>query len=225
MKKDETHDVIPEPDAPASAGEKTRAEGFGRLVDKLVEGEPLPPAMDSDDRALIEIATMVVAGTHEVELAVERKRSIIDQALERAVVGAPKAAIAAGKAPAGGPKKPGDEQPSAGADVVSLDSRRESRAAHALPWVVAVVAAAAAIVLFITRPPNPGGDVAGPTAPSAPGEKLSAMHRSRPADALIGQIPRSQSGHASSRLDTIYSDRLAGYRDLSFRRRLGGGNL
>jgi hypothetical protein len=223
---------IPDPDAPASAGEETRAEGFGDLVDKLVEGAPLPPAMDSDDRALIEIATMVVAGTHEIELQPERRSSIIDAALERAVLGPADAADAVDAADeTAGPKKPGDKAPAAkeapataeDTELDDLAARRESRIARALPWVVATVAAAAAVILFVTRPPD--GGIAEPTRPETPQIELSTMHRSRTADALVGQIPKSQSGHASARLDTIYSDRMAGYRDLSFRRRLGGGKL
>lgn len=217
MSHDEHDDPIPEPDAPVSAGESARAEGFGHLVDKLVEGEPLPPAMDSEDRALIEVATMVVAGTHEMELQPERRSSIIDAALERAVLGPQKTTA--------GPKKPGEpEKAERDDEVIDLGARRESRAARVLPWVVAAVAAAAAVVLFVTRPPS-AGDVARPTAPDSQKLELSAIHRSRSADPLIGQIPKSQSGHASARLDTIYSDRMAGFRDLTFRRRLGGGNL
>lgn len=215
MSKDDKHDdAIPEPSAPASAGETTRAEGFGDLVDKLVEGDPLPPAMDSDDRALLEIATMVVSGTHEWELSPERRSSVIDSALERAVLGP--------QGQAAGPKKPGDRDKTADSDVLDLTARRESRVMRTLPWVVAAVAAAAAIVLFVTRPAS-DGEVAVPANSETPQLELSSIHRSRSADALVGQIPKSRSGHASARLDTIYSDRMAGYRDLSFRRRLGGG--
>jgi hypothetical protein len=211
VSNDDKHD-----DAIPSASEKARAEAFGKLVDRLVEGDPLPPAMDLEDRALIEMATMVVAGTHEMELAPERRSSIIDAALERAVLGSTAKTTA-------GPKKPGDKQP-AEAAIVDLLARRESRAGRVVPWAVAAVAVAAAIVLFITRPASESSVARGDDRPADLLE-LSSIHRSRSADPLVGQIPKSQSGHASERLDTIYSDRLAGYRDLSFRRRLRGGNL
>jgi hypothetical protein len=36
---------------------------------------------------------------------------------------------------------------------------------------------------------------------------------SRPADPLIGPISREHAGDASTRIDTIYADRLDGYRE------------
>jgi hypothetical protein len=216
---DDRHkDQVPEPDAPATTAEKARADGFGRLMDKLLAGDALPPAMDSDDRALVEVATMVMAGSREVELAAERRRALIDQALERAVLGKSPARVA--EPPAAGPKKPGVRQDSS-SEVVSLDSRREGKLVHVLPWAVASIAAAAAILLFVTRPSAP--PVASDQAPPPAAMELETFHRSRPADPLIGQIAPEASAEASARLDTIYSDRMAGYRDLMFRRRLGGG--
>ena len=53
---DREHDQVMDPDATETAGERARADNFARLVDKLIEGAPPPPAMDSDDRALIEVA-------------------------------------------------------------------------------------------------------------------------------------------------------------------------
>ncbi len=222
MTRDDRHDQdVPEPDTPATAAEKSRAENFGRLIERVMDGDTPPPAMDSDERALVEVATMVVASERDIELSTERKRALIDQALERAVLGR---ASAGRKRPgvSDAPKPP----PSPRAESVdSLDARRESRFARMLPWVVASVAAAAAVVMFVTRAAEPiARETPVEHVPMVPAE-MEAFHRSRPADDLIGRIPAEQAGAASERLDAIYADRMAGYRDLMFRRRLAGGPL
>ncbi len=79
------------------------------------------------------------------------------------------------------------------------------------PWIVAAVAAAAAVILAI-RPPPPA------PLPSAAQAEVPITQQSRPADPLIGEIPRAASGDARARMDVIYADRLAGYRSVLFRR-------
>lgn len=194
-----------------TSSERARAEGFARLVDGLLAGDPIPPAMDSEDRALLETATMVVASTQEVRLSSERTRSLVDDALEQALTGrsGDSSPGATGDEPASPARKREDT------DVIRINRRRSDRAVRALPWVVATVAAAAAILLFFTRPENLG-DTTG--AEVASQYSYSMSHRSRPADNLIGQIPPESYGDASSRLDMIYTDRLAGFRDLTLRR-------
>lgn len=197
----------PPPDSEATAAERARAEGFARLVDGLLAGDPIPPAMDSDDRALLETATMVVASTQEVHLTAERTRTLVDDALEQALTGRSQDV-----------DKPGadePERPREDTDVIRIKRRRSDRVVRALPWVVASVAAAAAVFLFFTRPENLG-DTTGQEV--AAQNEYSLIHRSRPADGLVGQIPRTAYADASSRLDMIYTDRLAGYRDLTLRR-------
>ncbi len=49
--------------------------------------------------------------------------------------------------------------------------------------------------------------------------EVPATWKSRPADALIGAIARERAGDAATRIDTIFADRLDGYRE----RRLRGG--
>lgn len=233
--RDRDRDPVPDPGEPATAAEKARADGFARLIDKLVDGDALPPAMEAEDRALIEVATIISASTRERELSAERRRAVIDQALERAVLGIrPARAHAAGAplvdAAASGPKRPGVTQtPPAAADepipitrqrAATAEGRRESALTRALPWTVAAVAAAVAIILFVTRPAAPPVASAPTAAPTA--IELEPIHRSRPADPLIGRIAKERAGDASARLDTIYADRLAGYRDLVFRQQLGG---
>jgi hypothetical protein len=44
-------------------------------------------------------------------------------------------------------------------------------------------------------------------------DELPLHWRSRPADALVGEIQRKSAGDAAARLDSIYSDRLDGYRE------------
>lgn len=190
------------PPGEATASERARAEGFARLVEGLLAGEPMPPAMDSDDRALLETATMVVASTQEVGLSAERGRALVDEAIEQALTGNRRHRT----------ETPEDSDAGAGepeeTDIINLGRRRSDRLVRTLPWVVATVAAVAAIVLFITRPK----DLGEPARQAA--AEVDPAHFSRPADPLIGRIPRQKAGQASSRLDAIYADRLAGYRDL-----------
>jgi hypothetical protein len=201
-------ELTPGPDQPPGAVEQARADSFARLVDDLVAGDPLPPAMDSDDRALVEVATMIVASTRELGLGEARRDRLIDDALERAVLGRRPATIP--------PPDVAEDEPITGdSRVTTIGRRRAEPILRALPWVVASLAAAAAVLLFVPRPT----DIAGPTAmASQPGE----IHRSRPADALVGMIRPEDSGGASERIDTIFSDRMAGYRDLQFRSSLRG---
>lgn len=211
MSRDEDHPDKPE--AEATAVERARAEGFARLIDGLLAGDPIPPAMDSEDRALLEAATMVVASTQDAQglyLSAERTASLVDAALEQALTGDRRRhtvpPVSDDRKPRGIPED---------TDVVQLRRPRTDRLLRALPWVVAGVAAAAAILLFFTRPENLGDTTGQEVAQQG---SYSMIHRSRPADALVGQIPREATASASARLDMIYSDRLAGYRDLTLRR-------
>ena len=178
-------EAIPEPDEDASPSERVRARAFADLIDKVVAGRP-PAAMSADDRALAEVATAIRASTRPVELAPARRAAIVEDALRRAV-----ADTSAADAPA---------------TTTPLTPRRWRQVA---PWAVAAtstaMAAAAAIALWLARPAEP--------LPVAAAPELPLSQRSRPADALIGRIPAERSGDAAARLDAIYADRLAGFRE------------
>ena len=119
---------VPEPDAEPTASERAHAKTFADLVDKTLSGRT-PPAMSADDRALLEVATVIRAAHGKVELPASRQRSAIEDALRSAVKGG------AGASTAG---------------VVPI-SRKRARA----PWVVAgvsAVCAAAAILLWLRAP-------------------------------------------------------------------------
>src|SRR5687768_10166488 len=73
------------PDAPLAPGEAARAAGLARRIDGLLAGEPAPPAMDAEERALLETAARVVAATHVVDLAEDLQRRAIDAAFAAAV--------------------------------------------------------------------------------------------------------------------------------------------
>jgi len=85
------------------------------------------------------------------------------------------------------------------------------RAKRFAPWIVAgtsMAVAAAAIVLWL-RAPREVSVTAKPTLPE--------NWRSRPTDSLIGPIERVHAGDASARIDTIFADRLDGYREIRLR--------
>jgi hypothetical protein len=218
-------------DGPVTPGEQARAEAFGRLVDGLIAGDALPPAMDSDDRALVEAATVVMASSRAIEPAPERTRRLVDQALEAAILrrsgGAPEADDSGehrADSPAG-PVPLEDPNERSVTDVTTRRRRRSDQVARVLPWAVASLAAAAAIVLIIVRPPD-RGRTSDQTAEVVPVVEvpLDVTNTSRPADPLVGRIGKADRGKASERIDLLYADRMAGYRDLAFRRALPEGS-
>ena len=179
---------VPAPDAEATPTERSHAKSFADLVDKAITGRSMPPAMSADDRALLEVATVIRAGSGNVELGAAKRKSIVEDALRQAVGGA-----------GGGVSTP----------VVPIERARR----RWMPWAIAgtstAVAAAAVLLLWLRGPERP-------SAPSAP--PVAEHLRPRPADALIGPISRDRAGDAMSRIDAIYADRLDGYRELQLAR-------
>ncbi len=174
---------IPEPDAEPTASERAHAKTFAELVEKTLAGKT-PPAMSADDRALLEVATVIRAATGKIELGSSKARSLVDDVLRHRV-----------------------GEPAASASVQSITTARSAKRKW-VPWAVAgvstAVAAAAVLVLMLRSPQR----VTVVEAPPPPAEWTS-----RPADALIGRIAPEQSGDADVRLDRIFEDRLDGYRD------------
>ncbi len=199
---------VPDSDAEPTAAERAHAKAFADLVDKTLASGRMPPAMSADDRALLEVATVIRATRGELDLAPSKARSLVEDALRQAIGGG----NAATSLPSGAP-------------VIPIGRRRW------VPWAIAgtsSLVAAAAIVLLVVRKPQV--TVVAPTAAELP------MHwKSRPTDALIGRIDSECNGPAlaagafdcardatlktSARIDTIFTDRLAGYRDRRFARR------
>src|SRR5262245_37959675 len=172
--------AVPDPEAEPTPAELAHARRFAELVDKTLSGRT-PPAMSADDRALLEVATVIRATHGNLELASDRRHAVVEDALRQAI---------------------GDAPP-ASASVAPL-ARARGRARWT-PWVVAgasALAAAAAIAVLWLRP-----SVTPPVAHRVPMEWTS-----RSADSLIGPIARDHAGDASSRIDTIFADRLDGFR-------------
>ena len=121
---------IPDPDAAPTAAELAHARRFAELVDKTLAGRA-PPAISADDRALLEVATVIRATHGSASLAPSRQRQAIDQALRS-------------------PAAPGP------ASTREVPPRRRWRLA---PWLVSGASglvAAAAIALWL-RAPAPVG--------------------------------------------------------------------
>jgi hypothetical protein len=184
-------DTVPEPGAEPSAAEKAQARAFGDLIDKALAGRT-PPAMPAGDRDLLEVATIIRAVSRPAELSGARAAATVEAALRQAV---------------------GDQdRPSVSSPDIAPPGGVRTRSR--LPWVIAVastaVAAAAVILLLVGRGGEPGRG-GRPTARDT--AAVPAHWRSRPADDLIGAIPKERSGDAVSRIDAIYADRLGGYRE------------
>ncbi|HEY0193122.1 MAG TPA: hypothetical protein VGC42_18520 [Kofleriaceae bacterium] len=127
MAHDDDH-LVPEPDDEPTAAELAHARRFADVVDKTLLGRT-PPAMSSDDRALIEVATVIRAAHGNVELTAGTRRALVEDALRQAI-GAP---------------LPAQTQ------VTPIRSARPRKA----PWMVAAVSAmvaAAALLMLWLRP-------------------------------------------------------------------------
>jgi hypothetical protein len=208
---DDTPSPVPAPDAVADGAEKARARAFGDLVDKVIAGKA-PAAVPAEERALLEVATVIRAATRPVELGAARTRSVVESALAAAI-----------ERKGGGTSRLSDPSlPVSGrGGVVPIGRARARRLA---PWIIAGVSsvvAAAAILMLLARPAPRSADGTGAPVAAAP---LPEHLRSRPADPLIGVItaaPELDDAGAATvqRIDTIYADRLAGYRE----RRLSAG--
>lgn len=181
---------VPAPDVDPSSSERAHAKTFADLVDKTITGRT-PAAMSAEDRALVEVATVIRAASGNIELSAGKRRSIVEDALRQAVGGA--AAHASGS-------------------VVPISRGRARRWA---PWAVAggsMLVAAAAVLMFWLRAPSHA-----PVPQAA--TNVPIEWKSRPADSLIGPITREHVGDATARIDTIFADRLDGYRERTLARR------
>ena len=201
MSADNDHDdIIPDPDDPESTGERAKAESFADLVDLMVDGDDLPGAMAQEQRALLEVATMVRSCSVEVPLHADRRDSLIDQALRRALEQST-------ATPALSPTDSDPAGPIIAPDITPL--RPRTKIVRAIPWAVSAIAAAAAVFLFLSRPSD---HTAAP-----PVATVETSHQSRPSDDLVGEITRDKSDDARARIDVIYADRLDGFRDMTLR--------
>ena len=175
---------VPEPDVEATPSERAHAKTFADIVDKSLVGRT-PVAMSADDRALLEVATVISATNGGMELSAAKQRSIVEDALRQAVGGV-------GSGASG-----------------SVTPIAHGRAKRWVPWAVAaastLVAAAAVLVLWLRAPQQT--TVVHETA------QIPASWTSRPADPLVGPIAREHAGDASSRIDYLFADRLDGYRE------------
>jgi hypothetical protein len=175
---------VPSPEMEATPSERAHAKTFADIIDKTIAGKT-PAAMSADDRALVEVATVIRAANGQAELSAGKQRSIVEDALRQAVGGASAASTLGGPTPIGSARK-----------------RRW------VPWAISavstMVAAAAVLVLWLRAPVH---EVVREPA------KTPVSWRSRPADPLIGPIAREQAGAASSRIDYIFADRLDGFRE------------
>ena len=188
---------VPDPDTEPTPAELAHARRFAELVDKALAGRA-PPAMSADDRALLEVATVIRATRGGLELAAERRTAVIEDALRQAI----------GDGPVGA------------RSVASIArARGRSRMRRWAPWLVAggsaLVAAAAMLALWL-RPVDGAGSPVGRA--DAPGD-VPIEWRSRSADALIGPIAAERAGDAGARIDAIFADRLDGFRARQLARR------
>ena len=188
---------VPGPEAEASPSERAHARTFAELIDKTQAGKT-PAAMSTDDRALVEVATVIRATHGALELTAARRSSIVEEALARALNGTGASASVTS----------GPIIPISAGDAGDAGGARARARRRWVPWTLAgastLIAAAAVLLLWLR---------AAPVTPVARAERVPASWTSRPADPLIGPIARAQAGDASARIDYIFADRLDGFRE------------
>lgn len=200
---------VPDDDAPPSPAELAHAASFAALLDKAEHGR-IPPALSADERALLEVATVLRAATGRVELSEAAHRAAVEHALAAAVEPPRRKVARPSDRTSDRTSERTSERTSARPETARSAGARLTRQGPTqrwLPWTLAgttALAAAAAITLWL-RPPRTLVVQAVPRA-------LPAHWTSRPADAVVGEIARESAGAAASRIDAIYSDRLEGYR-------------
>ena len=202
-------------EAPADATESAQAAAFAELIDTVIAGSEPPAVMAAEQRALLETAAILRANLCSDPAAASGVSAVVGQVMGQVTGQVIEQVSGQGEGPAKGADDThatGDSQPSASErddGIIDFAARRRRR----VRWLsVATAAVAAAVVLlFALRTPTPQ------RGPAQVESTLSMMHHSRPADPLIGEIPRERADRASDRLDTIYADRMAGYRDLRLR--------
>ena len=121
MKRDDDEDRVP------SAEERTRAHALAARIDALMAGAPLPPALEAEERELLEAA----ASIHEALAPDARAAAHCDRLLEEVFSGRP-VRVARADAP--------------------IPIRRLRRAA---PWLVAAASLAACLLLALWPAGNP----------------------------------------------------------------------
>jgi hypothetical protein len=191
---DESQNAVPEPLDEASPSERARAKAFADIVDKAISGRA-PAVMSADDRALLEVATVIRAASGQAELAAQKQRSIVEDALRQAIGDA-------------------SSNTSGQLGVIPIGSARKKWAPWAISGASVMIAAAAMLALWLRTPEK--HIVVEPIA------QTPTSWTSRPADPLIGPIARESSGDASARIDYLFADRLEGYRDRRLSPRSGG---
>ena len=177
--------AVPDPETEPTPTELAHARRFAELVDKTLSGRT-PPAMSADDRALLEVATVIRATHGNLELAPSAARTVVEDALRQAI----------------------GEQP---ASVGATGPFARTPIRRWAPWIVAgastLVAAAALAMLWLRAPAS-----LGPAAAHVPAEWTSrpadglvgpiARDRAGDASARIDAI-------FADRLDGFRAQRLA----------------
>jgi hypothetical protein len=172
---------------PATVDERGDAVSLARLVNHMLDGQAAPPAMDAEERALLEAATQVHASLGEAGLPPARAKALLDGVFPRRDPSVPFVPVP-GRRPTTAPPR--------AASVTSLKppARAHARLGRTIPWAVAALCAAAALALWLKLP----------GAPAAPAARL------RSADAVVGApILREHAADASARLDALVADRRA----------------
>ncbi|MBI4511696.1 MAG: hypothetical protein HY698_18830 [Deltaproteobacteria bacterium] len=196
--------MIQSDDDPESAGEseRARAQSLSRLVDAMTAGESPPPALEAEDRALLETATEIHAAGHAT-LDASRRDRVIDSALAVPVdepVG--NLAVLPLLVKQGGKKA--DTTAELSLKLRPVHARLKKHA----PWAVALLALGLLLFFLLGTPPR------APATEIAPQPERPLIERSRPADELVGRVARADAAGARARIDAIFADRLAGFRSV-----------
>lgn len=174
-------------DEPAGAEEQAAAAALAARLDasaSLLTADAAGPEVDE----LAELALVIRAGVGSGgALAAPTQRRIVEAALGHAM------------------------RLEAGAPVASLSAARARRRGPVVVAIGAALAAAAGVVLAVRLGGSPAPR---PTVAVAPVPvPVPATWRARPTDALVGEIAPGAADRADARIDLIFGDRMAAFRE------------
>lgn len=210
------------PDAPASDEERRGAARLAALLDGDAAALVATGEQDAALADVAEAALMIRASHQHTPLEAARREAMLDELLGDASNSATNDVSRAAVAEVDGAPSARTVARSAQPEATDLDAARARRASR-MRRVAPLLALAASLLLIVGVVLTMQRDNEAPRHVATTSLRHGSFHvrvLSRPSDDLLGRpIDRDKRAAASSRLDRVFADRLAGYRQLQLARR------
>ncbi len=173
------------PDDPDAPASVEEQAAAAALASRLESSTSLAPHVDVDDLATLAAVIRASAGA-PVALANDVQRRVVEGALTRAMPGG----------------------------VTSIAEARARRSRRPVVYALGgAIAAAAGVLLAIRLGGVPTVPVPPPMQAKVAAAPVPASWHPRPADALVGEIAPAAADQAGARIDLIFGDRMAAFRE------------